>query len=222
MTSELIASFDIGKKNFAFCIEEVNTNKLKTIKNIPKNERYNKDGTPTKKFEKILKALYKCGNVIMMCNLDITENCNDKKYIDPQLYINLTDTLDKYQEYWNKCSTFIIEKQMSFRNKHNTMAIKVGQHCFSYFSFYYRNFKTILEYPAYHKTQVLGAPKDEVKKKPQRKKWAVKKSFEILEERRDEVSTCALTSSKKKDDMADCLLMTITYTYLHFINKIKF
>ena len=40
-----IASFDIGKKNFAFYIEEINLKELKEIKNISKIKRYNIDGT---------------------------------------------------------------------------------------------------------------------------------------------------------------------------------
>jgi len=34
-----IASFDIGKVNFAFYIEEINKNSLDLIVNIPKNKR---------------------------------------------------------------------------------------------------------------------------------------------------------------------------------------
>ena len=46
-----IASFDIGKKNFAFYIEEMDTNKFNTINNIDKNDRYVIDGTPTIEFQ---------------------------------------------------------------------------------------------------------------------------------------------------------------------------
>ena len=57
MTS-IIASFDIGKKNFAFIIEEVDLDKIKTLTNIPVSKRYNKDGTPTEAFSKLLDDLY--------------------------------------------------------------------------------------------------------------------------------------------------------------------
>ena len=36
-----IASFDIGKKNFAFYVEEVNIDVLGKMTSIPKNKRYN-------------------------------------------------------------------------------------------------------------------------------------------------------------------------------------
>ena len=53
MTS-IVASFDIGKKNFAFIVEKVDTEKLKSIENVPVTKRYKKDGTPTDKFQTLL------------------------------------------------------------------------------------------------------------------------------------------------------------------------
>jgi hypothetical protein len=220
-----IASFDIGKKNFAFVIEEVDLESLKSIKNINKEERYNKDGTPTSQFSKILEELYKCGKIILIKNIDLTTNLSatkQKSYLDPKIYINMIDELDKYTDYWGKCTHFIIEKQMSFGKKHNTMALKLGQHCYSYFCFFYRDFKKVIEYPAYHKTQVLGAEKNEIKQKYYRKKWAVKKATEIITTRDDKYSLEVLNDKKKRDDMSDCLLMTITFSYLCFVNKTKF
>ena len=169
-----IACFDIGKKNFAFVIEEINIKSLKKIENIKKNERYKKDGLSTKIFSELLSKVYKSSKIILLKNLDLTKNCNDSKYLDPKIYINMIDTLDKYTSYWDKCSAFIIEQQMSFgRKKQNTMAIKLGQHCYSYFSFYYRDFKLLLEFPSYYKTNIIGAPKNTkgLKNKSNRKKW---------------------------------------------------
>ena len=221
MTS-IIASFDIGKKNFAFIIEKVDIEKINKIENIPVKKRYNKDGTPTEKFSQLLTNLYKCGEVLLVKNLDITGGCDPNKYFDPRLFINMQDVLDEYSDYWNKCDAFIVEQQMSFgKRKNNSMAVKLGQHCQSYFLVNYRDFKTTIEFPAYHKTQILGAPKSERKTKPGRKKWAIKKALEILNLRNDENTLSQVTTKKKQDDMSDCLLMTITFSYLYFIdNKI--
>ena len=218
MTS-LIASFDIGKKNFAFVVEEVDMEKINSINNIPASKRYQKDGNPTEEFENILTELYKCGKVILVRNLDITKDCDPGKYFDRNLFINMQNALDEYISYWNRCDAFIIEQQMSFgKNKSNTMAVKLGQHCQSYFLLNYGIFKHVLEFPAYHKTQILGAPKVERKKKPLRKKWAIKKALEILELRDDQETLSQVTTKKKQDDMSDCLLMTITFSYLCFID----
>ena len=47
MTS-IIASFDIGKKNFAFIVEKVDITKINKIENVPLKKRYNKDGEDEK------------------------------------------------------------------------------------------------------------------------------------------------------------------------------
>ena len=103
----------------------------------------------------------------------------------------MNDELDKHVDLWDKCDVFIIEKQMMFGKQTNPMAVKLAQHCYSYFVFKYGRFKKIIEFPAYNKTQVLGALKNKVKNKyksipkPQRKKWCINKALEILEERKD-------------------------------------
>ena len=102
---------------------------------------------------------------------------------------------------------------MSFRGKQNTMALKLGQHCYSYFVFKYKNTKKIIEFPAYHKTQVLGAPRKLTK--PQRKKWAIEKAYSILAEREDYDNLVLLHSVKKRDDISDCILMNIAYTIMN-------
>ena len=56
-----IASFDIGKKNFSFYIEEINTSKLVALKNIPKTQRYNINGSTTDNFEQLMKNVYNTG-----------------------------------------------------------------------------------------------------------------------------------------------------------------
>jgi hypothetical protein len=225
-----IASFDIGKKNFAFVIEKINTELLENIQMIPKNQRFDSNNEATNSYNSLLNKVYKCGEIVLIKNKDLTSNNIDDKCVNPQLFINMTEYLDEYKEYWNKCSAFIIEKQMSFRGKINVMALKLGQHCYSYFSFNYRDFKCIIEFPAYHKTKVLGAPKKITNKwkelwpkaktfnKYYRKKWAILKAIDILKYRGNHEEI--LTQKKvKKDDMADCLLMCITFSYLVFVDK---
>ena len=217
-----IVSFDIGKKNFAFCISKIYMNKVNKLDKIIKKERYNKDGTPTEKFQKVIDKLYKCSKIEIMRNLDLTEGCDKKKYLDDKTYLNLIDVLDEYKNFWNKCDYILIEKQMSFRGKFNVMAMKLAQFVFSYFTIKYRDNKPIIDYPAYHKTQVLGANKSEVKQKPKRKKWAIKKSQEILDYIKDTKGLEEWNKYKKKDDVSDCMLMNITYVHLHFIDKLYY
>ena len=130
-----IASFDIGKKNFAFYLEEINVKELKDIKNIIKLKRYKMDGTCTDDFYQIIKSVYMNGKKILIKNIDLTIGTNNNKYFDIELCHNLIDILDKYQDYFDNVSIIVVEQQMSFGKKVNTMALKLGQHCESYFLF---------------------------------------------------------------------------------------
>ena len=233
-----IASIDIGSKNFAFYVEEVDVGFLSKIKNIPSSSRYNLDGTPTVKMTDILKNMFKDGKTIVHENVDLTHGCLKVKYLDQNVLHNLTNILDKYSEIWDKCSIFLVEQQMSFGKKINLKAIKIGQHVQSYFLFRYGKFKTIIEFPAYHKTNVLGSQKinkgstkaGKIKykniDKPARKKWSIDKAIEILTTR-GETNHVLLNTKRgtkgcpsiKKDDLADTLTMLAAFKYLHFIDN---
>lgn len=227
----LLASFDIGKKNFAFYIEEVRLDHLTSIKNISTCNRYNEDGTPTPQMKTILEEVYDSGRTILHKNYDLTKDCDPKKTLDPNTFHNMIEVLDKYASYWDKCSVFVIEEQMSFGKKLNKMAVKLGQHCYSYFAFKYGKFKSIIEFPAYNKTQILGAYKVEGKpykngkkrwkamEKHDRKKWSVILAEEILTNRGEIDILEGLTSKKKKDDLADTLTQLQAFKYLAFVDK---
>ena len=226
-----IASFDMGKKNFAFCIEEVHISNLLSLKNIPPLSRYKPDGTPTPKMNALLNEVCSNGRLVLYKNLDLTQNCNPRLKLDPETFHNMIDALDTYADYWDKCAVIVIEEQMSFGKKLNKMAMRLGQHCYSYFTFKYGRYKTVLEFPAYHKTQVLGAPKLLGKPyksgkpryvamdKPQRKKWSVEKAVEILTSRGELDVLNQLTSAKKRDDLADVVVQLQAFKYRTYIDK---
>lgn len=221
-SSRWIVAFDIGKCNFAFCIEESEIDSKKY--RLPKT-RCQIDGKPTPEYQEVLDSAYTNGKVILFENLDLTEGTVAKKSLEMKVQLNMIDALDKYREYFDKCDTILIEQQMT----KNTMAYKLGQHCYSYFLMTYRDTKEILEFPARHKTQILGAPRvrTESKKgkvsyklmtKTQRKKWAIEQALAILHQRDDHTHSAQLGASKKKDDMADCLLMINAHKILKMIN----
>ena len=226
-----IASFDIGKKNFAFYVEEVDTRELEKLTTIPKNRRYRPDGTPTDEFEKLISTIYLTGNTVLYRNLDLTEGAKKGKYLDSVIYHNMISALDNYKDVFDRCSIIVIEQQMSFKQAQNTMALKLGQHCYSYFIFRYPitqdgdfvfdESKEIIEFPAYYKTQVMGAPKVGGKSmtKPQRKKWATEKAMGILMERGDTETLEEIEGSKKKDDLADTLIQLQSFKFLRFVDK---
>ena len=226
-----IASFDIGSKNFSFYIEDVDLKMLINIKNISKLKRYNTDGTPTEDFSKILDNVYSNGKKILLKNTNLTSGTNQNKYFDIELCYNMVDVLEEYVEYWNKVEFIIVEQQMSFGKKTNTKALKLAQHCESYFiNKYGRSDKKIIEFPAYHKTQILGAEKIESKTKTgkityknmgdkERKKWAVEQAFGILALRDDFETMAEIGSMKKKDDVSDVIIQLQAFKYLYFIES---
>ena len=173
-----ICSIDIGKVNFAYCIEEYNPNDKE------------KDN----------------GTLIHYENKDLTEG-STKQNLTP-VFINMIKHMDKNRDLLETCDYIVIEQQMSFGKKINPMALKVGQHCYSYFLMTYKN-KQIIEFPSYYKTQALDAPPK--MKYSERKKWAIQKATEILMNRGDIVNLDLLTGSKKSDDLADVLLQAIAF-----------
>jgi len=209
-----IAAFDIGKKNFAFAIEYITEGEIQELKDseketIKKGKKKLQVINPEKKFEK--------GKLVLLENIDLTYDCDDS-YLDPRVYKNMIKVLDERKEYWNKCDLILIEQQMSFgRRKTNTMALKLGQHCYSYFSIVFPEIE-VLEFPAYHKTQVLRAPKKfgKIEKtykngktvliQDNLKKWSTRKAISILNLRQDSEFLQKLNSLKKKD-ASDCVLM---------------
>ncbi len=228
----LMASFDIGKKNFAFCIEEVDLSILKNLKSIKAEEKYEEDHTPTESMKETLDSIYKSGKIILHKNNDLTKGLEEGKYFDYELCYNMTKVLDEHLKLWNKCSIFIIEEQMAFRGKFNPMALKLGQHCFSYFCINYGKHKITNVFPSYHKTNVLGAPKTKTLNKngkskwkclgdKERKKWSVEVLKYILQLRNDQ-DRLSIFNNKKKiklDDLADVVVQLQAFKYLYFIEK---
>jgi hypothetical protein len=213
-----IASFDIGAKNFAFCIEEINLEALYEIQNIKMNDRYDKDGSLSILFSKIIHEVTMNGNIIVVEHADLTDNGEMKANSgNPKILVNMTNLLESYSEYWTHCSTFIIEQQMSFGNKRNTMALKLGQHCFSYFIIKFALEKCVIEFPAYYKTKIMGAPKKMTKHA--RKMWSVEEAIKILLQRNDHDTLDQITNRKKRDDVADVIVQLQSFKYLHFVDK---
>jgi hypothetical protein len=219
-----ILSIDIGKKNFSFCLEKFDAEKLSQIENIPIKARYNENGLPTEQMQSILKEIYSNGQLLLHKNVDLTHGCDQKKKLDPETFFNMIAVLDEYSLLWKDCQIVIIEEQM----RSNRIAVKLAQHCYSYFLFRYGREKKIVEFPSFYKTAVLGAPKEKGRlcksgryhwkalSKRNRKKWAVNETLRILTERNEESS---IKKERKKDDLADSFLQLQSFKFLHYVEK---
>ena len=66
-----VASFDIGYRNFSFCIEEYNIDEISQIQKI--DNQYNNDGTATEEQSEILKSICKNSSTVIFKNTDLTK-----------------------------------------------------------------------------------------------------------------------------------------------------
>jgi hypothetical protein len=185
----IVCSIDIGVRNFAFCVEDFH------FDGIPKfKPSFTETGVPTEEYQKLLHMLYNCGCLIAYEKSDISGE---------DIYLNLTLFLNKFRDLWRNVDIFLVEKQMSYgKGKSNVTALRLSQHCLTYFMVLFGPFKTIIEFPSNLKTQLLGCPRTERRKKLDRKKFAIRECEVILSLRKDKFIK-VFEETRKKDDLAD-------------------
>jgi hypothetical protein len=234
-----IASFDIGIKNFAFWVEKYsieNVEHIRASKAGAGKLTYAPDGTASEETQALLEIVYTSGTCVTFENNALTEEKNAK--VERIALCALTELLDSHSQVFDMCDYFVVEKQMNFGKFRNPKAIHLSHHVMSYFFIRYGRLANVIEFPAYHKTQVLGAKKNKILKKgkkggfkykavdkPTRKKWAVERAQDILLARFMSATDGSgiwsqlmhLTESKKKDDVCDCLLQAIAFFVLHIV-----
>jgi hypothetical protein len=196
----LIGAFDMGTRNFAFCVEYQPANNVQKVR-----PTYDVEGCPTREYQRCLDEIYSNGRLIECKRIDIIEYC--KKRSITNLYLGLTMVLDEYGELWDSLDVILIEQQMSYgRNKSNIQALRLAQHCLSYFYCLYGPFKKIIEYPSTQKTRLLGCPNAQRRTHRLRKQFSIGLVNTILRARSDELYAY-YSQIGKQDDVADCVLM---------------
>jgi hypothetical protein len=119
--------------------------------------------------------------------------------------VRLTAHLDRFAALWDQCHAFVVERQMAFGKTRNPEAVMLAHHVQSYFAIRYAQFKPCVEFPAYHKTQALGAPRGLGARG--RKQWAVATCRALLENDATAAPWRAFFEAhRKQDDLADVLL----------------
>jgi hypothetical protein len=235
MTNMRIASFDIGKKNFSFCVEDVDLTSLQSLQSelqqIDQSIRYLPNGTLHETMVSLFNKLFQTGQTILFQNIDLTKDCKAGTF-DNQLIYNMINMLEEHRHIFDTVSYFVIEQQMSFGKARNPTALKLSHALQGYLATIYSKTKpasSIVEYPSYHKTQVLGCQKVEKpgKKKtkfvsiskPLRKKWSVNKAKEIFTLRNDTHHLQLVSKTKKADDLSDTLIQLQAFKYQTFVEK---
>lgn len=147
-----IASFDIGKHNFAIYIEKYSIDKLNEIKE--NKQKYTRKECIEQVCMLGRMKLFKCVSLIYDEPIEtyLTTKQKGKTYLSHLHFKNMYKFLDTI-EYLKKVDQVIIEEQV----KYNKDCIKLAQHCYSYFMMKYP--KVLVEYvPAEYKTTKLGVP----------------------------------------------------------------
>jgi hypothetical protein len=213
-----IASFDIGKVNFAFCIERC------SMKDLPK-----KGDTIEEMCSKGTIEVIDNVRLVSFPKNVVTRRRGPRKgtsYKPSGRYTfeSLLSFLEQRKALWNKCHIFVIEQQMS----QNKEGIKISYHLEAYFKTCYGTFKEVVFFPSYHKTQVFENEEweksDPATRRPdkyqklsyiKRKKACIDKAFDILGTRRDQETICKLERSQKRDDMCDVICQLQAFKWLN-------
>ena len=201
----MIASFDLGAKNFAFAVkgdEEFvllrNTNLTDSVtktdlgkhkKDVLVEMMANMKITPIQPQQKIKKK--------DMIDLILEKN-KKNKHVD--VGQSLFKVMDDYSNYWEKCKTFLIERQMT----KNLQALKLSHFVEAYLKMHYPSAK-IINYNASLKTKKFGAKN--LKTKFDRKKWTINYTLELLQGE----NLRYFESLSKQDDVADVVCMIEAY-----------
>jgi len=190
-----LASFDIGKKNFAQYVEECDVKTLYSLRDryraLPKVKQRRVKGKMNDDILEILREVCLGGTRIHTGVFDLRDD-KESDILDMETRRNLVKHLNKYTPLWNKCDGFIIEQQYfakfnqrggrGSKTEANIDAIKIAEGTLFWFLDNYPT-KEVMYFSSTFKTQMLGAPQ---LKETQRKKWAIQKAKEIYTQRGDD------------------------------------
>lgn len=185
-----IASFDIGRCNFAQYVEEFDEEKLFSLRNryksLPKKQQRRIKGEMTQEIADILNEIAVNSQRINVGVFNFTtenDNC-----LNNTVRLKCIKHLEKYRDLWKECDEFIIEQQFFAMGRKksagvNMDAIKLAEGVYMWLLTNFPN-KEIVYFGSQYKTQIFGAPLK--MSKPERKRWSIQKSKEIFTERCDQ------------------------------------
>lgn len=190
-----IASFDIGKKNFAQYIEECDIDVLYKLRDkyrtLPKLQQRRVKGKMNEEIDSLLKDMYIGGRRLHTGVYDFRSN-KESNELDMSVRKNLIKHLKSHRDLWKECKIFIIEQQYfatfnqygnrGGKSEANIDAIKLAEATLTWFLSEYEEAE-VLYFSSVYKTQMLGA---EPMKEIERKRWAIGKAKEIYTLREDE------------------------------------
>lgn len=198
-----IVAFDIGFRNFAWCVadfvgyEEAATDIRDRLASLERVVWWSSAGW-TDWWDGVFSRVFHLREVH---NVDLTVGEEDG------VYRSLHAVLGRHREMFATADRILIEQQMAARHQTNVKALKIAQHVMAFFYIHFPE-KRIEEFPASHKTTVFACFE---KHKADRKRFAVSKAAAICAG--DPVATDMIATHRKKDDISDCILMTVAAFY---------
>ncbi|MDB4769439.1 hypothetical protein OAG24_00590 [bacterium] len=196
-----VASIDIGKKNFAQCIEESDLKVIEKLQekyhNLPKKLQRRVKGPFTDEIKEIFDELSACSKVTHFGVFDLRHD-KESNNLDMETRRNIMKHLESYNNLWAECDLIIIEQQFfnAFGRRPKTNgkaaekaggvnvdAIKISELVLVWFSIFHPTIE-IITYGSRFKTDILGSPSG--LNKPKRKAWTIEKFKEMSTLREDE------------------------------------
>ena len=197
----MIAAFDMGLKNFAFAVKD--QDKYTLLRNTALSDSLNKTTLATYKKKDLTTMMtdlhIPSKNKMLkkdMITLVLSKNKKTEKNNPTDFGITLFKIMDTYKHIWDKCGTFLIERQMTV----NMQALKLSHYLEAYLKIHYP-LKKVLNYNASTKTKKLGAI--DLNNKADRKKWTIHYTLQLL----DGENLAYFQSLTKQDDVADVVCM---------------
>lgn len=211
-----LASFDIGKINFAQYVEDFDSADIlaleKKYKCLPTKLQRKTRGPMNDEVWNILLQLVLDSTRVQTGVYNFTTDEVDaygERLWDNAARLNLIKHLRSFTYLWDTCDVIVIEQQFfnaavfggkKKRNKAsgaNVDAIKIAEATYMWFLNQYP-LQTILYFGSQYKTQILGAPLK--LDKPQRKKWATEVAEQLytMREDQDMINLYALSEAVKR------------------------
>lgn len=164
-----IASFDIGKKNFAHYVESVSNDEIDHLRRCyhsAKSGRAALIKTRSPEYRRFLDSVYLTGSRIHTGVYDL-RNERKEDVLDNETRKNIIQHLQRFRWLWEKCDVFIIEQQF-FRptgrgkrnlngSQANVDALRISELLMCWLLNEFPEREHIF-FGSTHKTQLLGAP----------------------------------------------------------------
>lgn len=225
-----IASFDIGRVNFAQYLEDSSIESLRSLSkrysSLPKSQQRRVKGKMTKDISDILNEMYLNSERLDFGVFDLSSVDSDT--LDHECRLNILQHLQSFKEWWDSCDVFILEQQFFTnapwaKNKGqggaNMVANRIAEIVYSFFLLTYDSkieelsVDTSLDYIedsiAKGKKFILNLSSTfktnilgapDKLTKPKRKEWSRVKALEICELRGDEEGIALLSGKKKRGE----------------------